>query len=316
MSYAMGDQPTSGSFFGGIGGFELAAIAAGIKPVWTNEIDSFCCKVLRKNFGHDIIEKDINDVNGSSLASADFVSGGFPCQPFAMVGNRRGKDDHRYLWPQMFRLIQETRPFGIIGENVVGLTSMENDTPFEKWVQTGVESKAYLRRIYCRYLYRKRQTFVLNEIIEDLEQEGYTVETYIVPSCGVGAWHKRERVWILAYACRNGYRPKESGRAASAVHSIQENYRKAIQSGQLTGTGNHGTLWADIESNDGGVPGAQNEKRGIWDVEPGVGRVADGVPDRLDRLKGLGNAIVPQVAYEFFVALLELWLEMKQHEQK
>jgi len=105
---------TLGSLFAGIGGFELAATWAGIEPIWSNEIDSYCCKVLNKNFNHEIIEKDIREIGKHNLKRVDIISGGDPCQPNSVAGLGKGKEDHRFLWPQMFRIIRELHPPWII----------------------------------------------------------------------------------------------------------------------------------------------------------------------------------------------------------
>lgn len=159
-----------GQLFAGIGGFGLAAYWAGIENVWANEIDPYCCKLLKKNFPKTTVyEEDIRNIGKHNLAAVDIISGGFPCQPFSSAGKRRGKDDDRYLWPEMLRIIRELQPTYIIGENVAGLLSMENGK-------------------------------TLRGILSDLENEGYNNEVFVIPAAGLGAWHKRDRLWVCSHA--------------------------------------------------------------------------------------------------------------------
>ncbi|MCH7826994.1 MAG: DNA (cytosine-5-)-methyltransferase [Bacteroidetes bacterium] len=318
---------TLGSLFSGIGGFEISATWAGIEPIWSNEIDPWCCKVLRKNFNHEIIEKDIRKLNGKIirdtissmdseigkvfgkgqgykqstnterictnvgrrsgetfvLKSVDILTGGFPCQPFSHAGKRKGKDDNRYLWPEYLRLIRELQPTWIIAENVAGLISMENGRTLEG-------------------------------ILIDLENENYTPEIYNIPACGVGAWHKRERIWILAHTCNSSNRTNR--RKAREKESIQSKHRKEGCSRMSSRASEDATNTTKQRlQNWRGAPMGRSEKESkfkrsscnqrIWEFEPNVGRVADGVSGRVDRLKGLGNAIVTQVAYEIIKAIVE-----------
>lgn len=153
------------SLFSGIGGFDLAGKWAGIKTEAFCEVDDFCCRVLRKNFGEDIIiHRDIRDLDGKEyFGKVNIVTGGFPCQPFSVAGKRNGTSDNRYLWPEMLRVIKESRPTWVIGENVTGIINL-----------------------------------ALEKVCTDLESEGYEVQPIIIPASGTGASHKRERVWILA----------------------------------------------------------------------------------------------------------------------
>jgi len=312
-----------GSLFAGIGGFELAATWAGIEPIWSNEMDPFCCKVLRKNFNHEIIEKDIRSLKGldngkiirntksagaaevgkipgeregdkkgsntericstdkggarkSFVRSPDILTGGFPCQPFSHAGKRKGKDDDRYLWPEYLRLIRELRPTWVIGENVAGLVSMENGRTLER-------------------------------ILAELEDENYQTEVYNIPACGVGAWHKRERIWIVCHTTGKGFQDgrgsqvgqpgkiKEPERPSSKdVPNTISTRPQRRDSGIMQERRNKQLAWSGNSQ--------YNER--YWQFEPNVGRVANGIPRRVDRLKGLGNAIVPQVAYEIFKAIV------------
>jgi DNA-cytosine methyltransferase len=149
--------------FSGIGGFALACRWNGIKTVQFVEIDKFCQKVLNKNFPGVPIEPDIKQFDGKKYAGSFILTGGFPCQPFSCAGKRNGKEDDRFLWPEMLRVISEVRPRWIIGENVAGIINME-----------------------------------LDNCISDLEREGYEVQTFIIPACAVNAPHRRDRVWIVA----------------------------------------------------------------------------------------------------------------------
>ena len=155
--------------FAGIGGFGLAGHWAGIETVCQVEIDPFCQKVLAKNFPNAHRHADIKTFDGHPWRGIDIVSGGFPCQPYSLAGKRAGNDDDRALWPEMLRVIREVAPSWVVGENVAGLLSMDGGRVFDG-------------------------------IVTDLENQGYTVETFIVPAVGVGAPHKRDRVWIVAHA--------------------------------------------------------------------------------------------------------------------
>ena len=163
------------SLFSGIGGLDLAAEMAGIKTVGQCEWADFQTKVLEKHWPDVPRWRDIRTLTADSfyertgLRTVDIVSGGFPCQPFSLAGERKGKDDDRYLWPEMLRVIRELRPTWVIGENVPGIVNLALDT-----------------------------------VLSDLENEGYSTQPFIIPACGVDAPHKRERVCILAHSVNRG----------------------------------------------------------------------------------------------------------------
>lgn len=243
---------THGSLFSGIGGFDLAALAAGYTNVWTCEKDPFCQDILRKRFPESELYEDIKQVGWSTVKPVDVISGGFPCQPFSYAGKRRGTNDDRYLWPEMLNVIQTIKPSWVIGENVFGFVNL-----------------------------------ALDESLADLEAIGYEAWAFVVPAAAVNAWHRRDRVWIVANAV--------SG----------ESKRQQF----------------------GGVFGHFTARCRDWDtdwreVAPRVCRMVDGLPDRLDRpdvqpdggratkrakrLKALGNSIVPQIPYYFFEFIKEI----------
>ena len=158
--------------FSGIGGFSLGLESTGgFETIAFVEKDDFCQKVLKKHWPNTTIEGDIRNVKGDKY-EADIITGGFPCQPFSVAGKRKGTDDDRYLWDETIRVIRECKPRWFIGENVEGLININN----------GV---------------------VLRQVQTDLEKEGFEVQCIIIPAAGVGAWHQRKRIWILAHNISN-----------------------------------------------------------------------------------------------------------------
>lgn len=163
------------SLFSGIGGLDLAAEMAGIRTVGQCEWADYPTQILEKHWPDVPKWRDIRTLTAESfyektgLRTVDIVSGGFPCQPFSVAGKHGGKDDDRYLWPEMLRVIREICPLWVIGENVPGIVNLALDT-----------------------------------VLADLENEGYEAQPLIVPACGIDAPHKRERVCILAHAINGG----------------------------------------------------------------------------------------------------------------
>lgn len=151
--------------FSGIGGFALAARWAGFETVAFCEIEEFPRKVLAKNFPGVPIHRDIKDLDGSEYAGIELITGGYPCQPFSVVGKRQGAKDDRHLWPEMRRVIAQAKPRWVVAENVTGHITMG-----------------------------------LDNVLSDLERDNYTAGAVIVPAASVGALHKRERVWVVAHS--------------------------------------------------------------------------------------------------------------------
>ena len=158
--------------FSGIGGFSLGAEYNNIETIGFVEKDAFCQKVLRKHWPNTPIIGNIRDVTKDTFESVDIVSGGFPCQPFSVAGKRRGTDDDRYLWDETIRVVSLYKPRWFVGENVEGIVNIQNG-------------------------------MVLRQVQDDLEKEGFEVQCGIIPASGIGAWHQRKRVWIIAYSNSN-----------------------------------------------------------------------------------------------------------------
>lgn len=333
---------THGQLFGGIFGFGLAAQWAGIKNVWYNEIEHYPCEVVRARIADGsiidkvkIYEQDIRTIGKHNLAPVDIISGGVPCQPASLAGKRKGTDDDRWLWPETIRVVSELKPSIVICENPPGILSLENGETFQ-------------------------------QILLALENEGYEIEIFNIPACGVGAWHQRERIWIIAYSLSSGRlqfrergtipninrdsKNEESRRIIKPIGARGgdkeqiatniDNPGEQTSESRVDGDGKKKEQNRDkpqlepsrhaeptSNSNTQGLSkstrteqrsiqqqeeklqgsefsGAITERGKYWETEPGVGRMVHGIPNRVERLKGLGNAIVPQVAYEIFNAIL------------
>ena len=277
------------SLFSGIGGLDLAAEMAGFRTVGQCEWANYPTKVLEKHWPDVPRWRDIRTLTVESfhektgLRTVDIISGGFPCQPFSIAGKRRGKEDDRYLWPEMLRVISELRPTWVVGENVAGIVNM-----------------------------------ALDQVYADLENEGYAVQALIIPACAVDAPHRRDRCAIIG--CRTMERKYNPGgwRAHSledsdcvrfgepGILSQQQGRAEFERDGKDVAHADRNRLekpWVQRLQEKQGVPASDD---GWWPAEPSVGRVANGVPSRVDRLKCLGNAVVPQQFYPIFQAIADI----------
>lgn len=226
--------------FSGIGGMALGLEAAGMETVGFCEIDPFCRKVLRRRFPAVPLFEDVRKLKGTECGPVDVVAGGYPCQPYSVAGRREGAEDDRALWPEMARIVDAARPAWVLGENVAG-----------------------------------HITLGLDGVLSDLEAKGYACRAFVVPACAVGAFHRRERVWVVAHA--ESQRQSRSRRAKRSLHRAADCAREGAQSLPIL----------------------------RWPDQPRVRRAANGVPDRAHRLKALGNAVVPQVVEVFGRAIME-----------
>jgi DNA (cytosine-5)-methyltransferase 1 len=341
--------------FSGIGGFSLAAAWTGrIQTVQFIEIDPFCRRVLAKHWPevpiHDDIRTFLADTsdlrcNGSTTLAGgigtgeggrrlresaggrlDLITGGFPCQPWSAAGKQQGTADDRDLWPELHRLVVSLRPRWGIFENVPGIIRMAGG---------------------------------LDRVLADLEASGYATGTVVVPAAAVGAYHRRDRVWIVAHAeradgngsikhggtrgrcgltdrrdvadpphggLRRGCPSGEPGLAAQcgqdAADTAGHLRRASGHGGRVTSNGTSGS-----ECNNGhealrrlgdapdGLPGWVAGRVAFGpDWEAGIPRVTTHEVDRVNKLKALGNAIVPEVAYELMMMMLAVDDEMREVE--
>ena len=196
---------THASVFSGIGGPEVAAAMLGWKNLFHCEINPFGRTVLEYWFPEsesyeDIIKTDFRKWRGQ----VDVLTGGFPCQPFSYAGKRGGREDERYLWPQMCRVIDEVRPTWVVGENVAGITTMVEGGVL---VDLGEEASLFDEGDGV-HRYEYKQPFTIERICTDLEHIGYSVQPVLIPAAAVGAPHRRDRVFICAHSDSGDSRTK------------------------------------------------------------------------------------------------------------
>ena len=189
-----------GSLFSGFDAPSVAASWMGWENAFHCEINDFCNTILKYWFPNSEHYEDITKTDFSQWRGRiDILTGGFPCQPFSVAGQRKGADDNRYLWPHMLRAIQEIRPTWVIGENVAGiLTMVQPGEETEMGSQTSLFGEDNRKRILLQ------QEYVVETICKDLEREGYSVQPMLIPACAVGAPHRRDRVWFVAHRTNAG----------------------------------------------------------------------------------------------------------------
>ena len=203
---------THASVFSGIGGPEVAAVMLGWRNAFHCEINPFGRAVLDYWFPNSKSYEDITNTDFSEWrGKIQVLTGGFPCQPFSYAGQRRGATDDRYLWPYMFRCIDQIQPDYVVAENVAGILTMVEQGEVSQ-VASSADLFDTLNDIRG---YRLRETFTLQRICDDLEGHGYTVQPVLVPACAVGAPHRRDRVFIIGR--RNGCVSQDTMRGRQLV---------------------------------------------------------------------------------------------------
>lgn len=313
------------SLFTGIGGIDLAAEWAGFKTVGQVELAEYPYQILMKHWPNVPKFRGVKDVNRNSIRAAgiehiDLISAGFPCQPHSLAGKRKGSCDDRDLWPEVARVLREVRPRWFLGENVKGLLSSENGRFF-------------------------------GTVLGDLAEMGYSVGWGSWEAARVGAPHRRERVFIVAYSdqvrCnmwesyRQGVQREEQ--TCDEIDTSDKYVANANHSGRIHGKPEEFTAerridaFGEFEPSCSHVPHSDNKSKlqtreaidpfresgqtrnctpgdggafisgfDWWSTEPDVGRVANGISSRVDRLKCLGNAVVPQQVYPLLKEIYDL----------
>jgi len=295
---------THGSLFSGIGGFDLASEWIGWENIFHCEINPFGQKILKHYWPDADSYEDIKTTDFTIYRGRiDVLSGGFPCQPFSVAGQRKGSEDDRYLWPEMLRAIDEIRPRWVIGENVAGLVSMAQP----EVVETDLESQTNLQGEVDSQTVSEYQQYVVETVCSDLEHLGYSVQPIIIPACAIGAPHRRDRIWFIANSYVSGFegneRKKIYGKFIPETFADSTIFR--FQGGQPQ------THSGDFERKSGRSNRVYSIPRwGQFPTKPPVCSGDDGIPNRLDgitfpkwrseSIKAYGNAVVPQVVYEIF----------------
>lgn len=255
---------------------------------------------MKQNFSECELYPDIKSFNAKQYENQiTILTGGFPCQPFSVAGKQRSTSDDRFLWPEMLRVIREIKPPFIIGENVPGIINL-----------------------------------ALDQVLSDLEAETYTVETFSIPACSLNATHRRDRVWIIAYSeswWRRRYGNSDQTKrdcssketqfiiSPSIITNANSIGRKIQASGKQSTkqmSGSNGSERPDTDTHSASTEHQISTGRNMppsnvweqWTAESPICGMDDGIPHRVHRIKALGNAIVPQIAYEIFNIIEKLML--------
>ncbi|WP_062052384.1 DNA cytosine methyltransferase [Bacillus sp. JCM 19034] len=249
--------------FAGIGGISLAAEWAGIETIAFCERDKFCQKVLRKHWPDVPIFDDVRTLNkqtlndrGVDVGAIELITGGFPCQPYSIAGKRKGKEDDRDLWPEMFRIIEEIRPTWVVGENVANFVNME-----------------------------------LDRTLFDLESIGYKGRAFVIPACAVEAMHERKRTFVVAHSFCKRWRGLDKNSKKNGSRKFEQiSVHPKNESGSWDKEINILFAGAELLANPSGR----------------VLRNDDGLSEGVDRLRALGNAVIPQQIYPLLKTIVDI----------
>ncbi len=280
---------TVGSLFAGIGGFDLGFERAGFEIRWQVEIDPFASAVLAQHWPEVERFDDVRAVGRIPRRSVpepvDVLCGGFPCQDISVAGRGVGIDGERSgLWSEFDRLIGELRPRYVVVENVSALLARG-----------------------------------MGRVLGDLSARGFDAEWDCLPAKAFGAPHQRDRVWIVAYADRGRQQERSEFNRGEAPDSTDwhplrtrtHGLRVVVADADGAGLQESTRARLGVFCNAAGEPARREFGRGAstarraWATEPDVGRVAHGIPARVDRLRGLGNAVVPQITEWIAKRILE-----------
>ena len=284
------------SLFAGIGGIDLGLESTGrFETIQFVEYEPFCQHILRRHWPDAPIWGDVKTFDPDSCGDIDLICGGYPCQPFSVAGKQKGTEDDRHLWPRMFEIIKHKRPTWVLCENVPGHVNLG-----------------------------------LDQVLFDLESEGYSWQTFVLGAVAVDAPHRRQRLFIVANTNNTGHDRTPECETDGVRQEIDEGWQGQSQSessgqssisrGDMADakelSGDEHVDESNKQCDEEQQQGIQAQLRGEsgygahfqkkqWEFEPAVGRVAHGIPDRVDRLKALGNAIVPQIIYHIGKAIAD-----------
>ncbi len=274
--------------------------------------------MLKKHWPHVKQYEDIKELNyerlkADGLFPIDIITGGYPCQPFSIAGNQKGEQDPRHLWPEMFRLIKELRPSWVIGENVSGHIKLGLDTVLENLESEGYSARTFSISASSVGANHQRERIW---IVANARQHGGRIEP-TRNSESIGRGSSKETKWSIDTNQISG-----SSERSKTVANTQSQWSGKIKNidkekrnkgGSETQSYSSGGNVANTsagrcvsQENEIQAGGNSIEHQGWWDIEPNVGRVAHGIPKRVDRLKCLGNSLVPQIPYYIGKVILEV----------
>ncbi|MED1801816.1 DNA cytosine methyltransferase [Brevibacillus porteri] len=315
------------SLFAGIGGIDLAAHWAGIETVAFCEIEPFCQKVLQKHWPEVPIFDDVRTINKQQLIekgvigderAIDIICGGYPCQPFSTAGERKGKDDDRHLWPEVSRLLQEIRPTWFLGENVAGHVTLGLDDVLSDLEGIGYAAEPFvIPACAVNARHRRDRVFIvahsMRSVLSSEQESQHQTVGRRQDSLAHGEKQLLARLEDVADSASKGLQEwRQSGisqgKTKSGTGMELEPERCSEDVANANGSGCEEQHVTSKPKGQGFYTGGTASGWEQWAIEPGVGRVANGIPKRVDRLKSLGNAVVPQQVFPI------LWAIKKIHD--
>ena len=309
------NERTHLDLFSGIGGFALAAKWNGFRTVGFCDNEPYAQAVLKKHWPDVPIHDDIRKVRGELYAGITLLTGGFPCQPFSLAGKQRGKADDRYLWPEMLRVIREAGPTWIVGENVAGIVNMALDQ-----VHTDLEAEGYevesiiIPACGVDAPHRRDRVWIVAHSTGG--KRGGLQDKSRTQGAQGGDQLPRDTSGLSGKLCPQNMADSHSKRQLQQERHIKEvgarigNGSKNVADSKSVEI--QGQRPSGIEKPQAhgcsSIPMRQGERseQAEWLPEPDVDRVVDGLPNRVGRIRGLGNAIVPQVAAEIIRCIVEV----------
>ena len=328
--------------FSGIGGFSLGLEATGaFETVAFCDYDQYCQKVLRKHWPWVTIYDDVKELNSERLSAnghteVDIITGGYPCQPFSIAGRQKGEQDPRHVWPEMFRLVKELRPTWVIGENVSGHIKLGLDTVLENLESEGYATRAFSisassigsnhqrERVWIiantnelgwdNWIYNREERQVSNDKERNIEESESERDRRIdrIRQTSEAMEDTRRTQWPWSFF-QNQDEDETRERYANQFERSGSAPESDVADTEVSDTDSEGLArrWSECELREGQEEGQIGWSQ-WWQSEPNVGRVANGVPKRVDRLKSLGNSLVPMIPYYIGMSIKKgdmLWTE-------
>ena len=295
---------TVGSLFSGIGGLDLGLERSGMEVIWQSEIDPYAFKVLAKHWPEVPNYGDIKTINWGDIVRPDVICGGYPCQPFSTAGKRNGADDSRHLWPWVREAISELRPKYAILENVRGHITLGLSEVLGELASIGYDAEWQIVSANSVGAPHLRERIIILAYPNSGRQQER--QSKAQPNVGLGGSSESSTDTIRELADADSgrcvYRQPQIFTADRWFNALSLVGSSSTEMAYSQSVGLQGSSdLASVENQKSGY-GVTGDNCGTqpgddwWKVEPDVGRVAHGIPSRVDRLRGLGNAVVPQVA--------------------